>query len=62
MNNIPVNGIIIKEKALSLAKILEFTDFPASDGSLNKQKQRHDVTLKAVSGEENAVTPEITAS
>ena len=31
-NNIPVNRIIIKEKALSLAKNLELTDFRASDG------------------------------
>ena len=29
-NNIPVNRIIIKEKALSLAKSLELTDFRAS--------------------------------
>ena len=28
-NNIPVNGIIIKEKALSLAKSHELTDFRA---------------------------------
>ena len=61
-NNIPVNGIIIKEKALSLAKSLELTDFQASDGWLDKWKQRHDVTFKAVSGEGNAVTPEMTAS
>ena len=54
-NNIPVNGIIIKEKALSLAKSLELTDFRASDEWLDKLKQRHNVTFKAVSGEENAV-------
>ena len=35
-NNIPVNGIIIKEKALSLAKSLELTDIRASDGWLDK--------------------------
>ena len=35
-NNIPVNGIIIKKKALSLAKSLELTDFRASDGWLDK--------------------------
>ena len=61
-NNIPVNGIINKEKALSLAKNLELTDFRASDGWLDKWKQRHNVTFKAVSGEGNAVTPEMTAS
>ena len=61
-NNIPVNKIIIKEKTLSLAKILEWTDFRASDGLLNKWKQRHIVTFKAVSREENAVTPEMSAS
>ena len=61
-NNIPVNGIITKEKALSLAKSLELTHFRASDGWLDKWKERHNVTFKAVSGEGNAVTPEIAAS
>ena len=61
-NNIPVNGIIIKEKALSLAKFLELTDFRASDRWLDKWKQRHNVIFKAVSEEENAVAPEMTAS
>ena len=40
-NNILVNGIIIKEKALSLAKSLELTGFRASDGWLDKWKQRY---------------------
>ena len=61
-NNIPDNGVIIKEKALSPAKSLELTDFRASDGWLDKWKQRQNVTFKAVSGEEKAVTPEMTAS
>ena len=61
-NNIPVNGSIIREKALGLAKILELTDIRASDGWLDKWKQRHNVTFKAVSGEENAVTSQMTAS
>ena len=61
-NNTPVNGIIIKQKSLSLAKIFELTNFRASDGLLNKWKQRHIVTFKAVPGEENAVTPEMSAS
>ena len=61
-NNIPVTGIIIKEKALSLAKSLELTDFQASDGWLDKWKQRYNVTFKTVPGEENTVTPKMTAS
>ena len=61
-NNIPFNGIIIKENAQSLAKSLELTDFQASDGWLHKWKRRQNVTFKAVSGEENAVTPEMIAS
>ena len=61
-NNIPVNGIIIKEKALSLAKNLKLTDFRASDGCLDKWKQKHNVTFKAVSGKGNALTPGMTAS
>ena len=45
-NNIPVNGSIIRETALGLAKILELTDIRASDGWLDKWKQRHNVTFK----------------
>ena len=59
-NNNPVNGNVIKEKTLSLAK--SFEDFRASDGWADKWKQRHNVTLQGVSGEENAATSEITAS
>ena len=59
-NNISVNGNVIKEKTLSLAK--SFEDFRASDGWTDKCKQRQNVTLQGVSGEENAATPEIIAS
>ena len=61
-NKIPVNGSITREKALGLAKSLELTDIQASNGWLDKWKQRHNVTFKAVSREENAVTSETTAS
>ena len=45
---------------MSLAKSLELKYFRASDGWLDKWKERHNVTFKAVKG--NAVTPEIAAS
>ena len=41
---------------MSLANYLELTDFRASDGWLDKWKQRNNATFKGVSGEENAVT------
>ena len=40
-DSIPVNGVIIKEKALSLAKSFELTDFCASDGWLEAKTQYH---------------------
>ena len=57
-NKTPVKGIIIKEKALSLAKSLELTGFRVCDGWLDNWTQRHNVTFKAVSEEENTVMPE----
>ena len=42
--------------------LLSTEDFRASDGWIDKWKQRNNVTLQAVSKEENAVTPEMTAS
>ena len=47
---------------MSLAKSLELTVFQASDGWLDKWKQRHNVTFKTVSEEENAVMLERTVS
>ena len=45
-----------------LAKSLELTGFRTSDGWLDKWKQRYNVIFKAVSRDENTVTPEMTAS
>ena len=47
-NKISFNGIIIKEKALSLGKSLKLTDFRASDRWLDEWKQRDNVIFKAV--------------
>ena len=38
--NITVNGVLIKEKALYFAKELTFENFQASDGWLDKWKKR----------------------
>ena len=38
--NVPVNGVLIKEKALYFAKELTFENFQASDGWLDKWKKR----------------------
>ena len=38
--NIPIDGMLIKEKALSYAKELGFVDFHASNGWLDQWKRR----------------------
>lgn len=47
-NKVSFNGIIIKEKSLSLGKSLKLTDFRASDRWLDEWKQRDYVIFKAV--------------
>ena len=38
--NVPVNGVLLEEKALYFAKELTFENFKASDGWLDKWKKR----------------------
>ena len=38
--NIPIDGVFIKENALQYAKELRFNEFQASDGSLWRWKER----------------------
>ena len=38
--NVPVNGVLIKENALHFAEELTFENFQASDGWLDKWKKR----------------------
>ena len=38
--NVPVNGVLIKEKTLYFAKELTFKNFQASDGWLDKWKKK----------------------
>ena len=60
--NVPIGGYIIRERALDFAKELNITDFKASDGWLDRWKNRHNVVFRAISGEERSCTEEMTAS
>lgn len=58
--NIPINGVILQEKALDFAKKLNIEKFQASDGWLHAWKARYNISFKEVSGESKSVTPEMT--
>lgn len=60
-NNIPVNRLVLHEKASDLAETIGIDDFKASDGSADRWRARNNVTFKAVSGEVKSYTPEMTA-
>ena len=49
-NNLPVNGTILKDKALYFGKELGLEEFQASDGWLDRWKKRYNVSFKAISG------------
>ena len=57
--NVPIGEHIIREKALDFAKELNIT---ASEGWLDRWKNRHNVVFRTVSGEERSCTEEMTAS
>ena len=60
--NIPINGQILKEKALDVAKQLDIETFQASDGWLRAWKARYSISFREISGESNSVTPEMIES
>jgi hypothetical protein len=53
--NLPVGGDLLKEKAKNLAELLGVSNFSASEGWLDRFKQRHSITFKSVQGEAGAV-------
>ncbi|KAE9528600.1 hypothetical protein AGLY_012175 [Aphis glycines] len=53
--NIPVSGILIKEKAKSYAEMFGISDFTASDGWLSNFKKRHNLVFKKICGESASV-------
>ena len=58
----PVNGPVLKEKAIQYAKELYIENFKASNGWFERWKSRHEITFKTVSGEAKSCTKEMTAS
>ena len=59
--NVPIGGYIIREKALDFAKELNITDFKASDGWLDRWKNRYNVVFRTISGEGRSCTEEMTS-
>lgn len=53
--NIPVSGILIKEKDKSYAEMFGISDFTASDGWLSNFKKRHNLVFKKICGESASV-------
>ena len=60
--NVPVNGIILKEKAVFFAKELDIKDFQASNGWLERWKTRNNISYKTVAGEAKSCAPIMTTS
>lgn len=46
VNNLPISGPLLKEKALELASKVGLNDFKASNGWLQKFKERHQISYK----------------
>ena len=59
---LPVNGPILKEKAIKYAEELGTENFKASNGWFKRWKGRHEISFKTVSGEAKSCTEEMTAS
>ncbi|CAB4027125.1 tigger transposable element-derived 4-like [Paramuricea clavata] len=59
---LPVNGPILKEKAIKYAEELGIENFKASNGRFERWKGRHKISFKTVSGEAKSCTEEMTAS
>ncbi|XP_065647138.1 tigger transposable element-derived protein 4-like [Hydra vulgaris] len=59
---VPIDGTILKEKALKFAEALGELDFKASDCWFHNWKERNGISFKIISGESAAVTNNMTAS
>ena len=57
--NVPLLASMIQEEAVIYAKELNTENFQASDGWLQRWKERKNISFKTVSGESKSVTPEM---
>lgn len=57
--NIPLSGPIIRSKAKEVAEQLNYQNFNASSGWLERFKRRHNISFKTVSGESGSVNPAV---
>ena len=57
-SNIPVSGSMLQEEATLIAEKLEISDFVASNGWLEKFKQKYSICNKTVAGEAGDVSKE----
>lgn len=60
MNNLPIIGSIVKEKAINYAQELQAEEFHASNWCCESWKARFNVSLKVIVEKENTVISEIT--
>lgn len=59
--NVPISGPILKEKATSLGRSLEYgEDFNCSMSWINRFKERHSITAGKITGEAKSVNREVT--
>ncbi|GLG92769.1 Nucleosome-remodeling factor subunit NURF301 [Gryllus bimaculatus] len=49
-SNVPINGVILRKKALNVAKKLGITDFTASNGWIDRFKKKHNIVYRAARG------------
>jgi hypothetical protein len=57
--NIPVSGVIIRQKALKYADSLGIENFQGSDGWLTRFKERHNIKFKQICGESRSVDVDV---
>lgn len=53
--NVPISGLLLKEKALEIAKEIGVSEFSASNGWIERFKERNKLSFKKVCGEAAAV-------